>query len=365
MDAAQVKEALKNFDIPGVFARAAPHGGGHINDTFAVSYLVGGLEAKYIAQRLNGKIFGDPVGVMENIAHVIGHLRGKAVERGQTDIDRRFLTLVKALDGRDYAFDGDGGLWRCYVLIGGARTWDILKSPRQAYEVAKAFGAFQRDLMDYEGPRLFETIPMFHHTPRRFAALEGAIQADTKNRAASAKAEIDFALSGKGLADRLVSLQEGGSLPERITHNDTKINNVLLDDATGEGVCVLDLDTVMPGLSLYDFGDLVRSATNPVAEDERDVSKVVVQAPIFGALAGGYLEGLAGALLPIERENLVTAGMLLAFECGIRFLTDFLQGDVYFKTARPGHNLDRCRTQFALLRSLEEREEALTALIPR
>jgi hypothetical protein len=254
-------------------------------------------------------------------------------------------------------------VWRCYIFIEDAKSWDILETPQQAFEAAKAFGMFQRDLMDYDGPRLFETIPLFHHTKSRFSVFQKAIQDDTKNRAASVKKEIDFALSKESLASSLLSLQERGEIPERITHNDTKLNNVLLDNKTGEGICVLDLDTVMPGLSLYDFGDMVRTATNPVAEDELDVSKVKVQADMFEAIAKGYIEGTAGALLQIEKENMVTSGKLLTFECGIRFLTDYLQGDVYFKTKREAHNLDRCRTQFALVKSLEEHEEKLMGFV--
>jgi hypothetical protein len=204
---------------------------------------------------------------------------------------------------------------------------------------------------------------MFHNTRNRFATLKNAIQEDAKNRAASVAAEIEFAVSREDLANSLLSLQEKGLVPERITHNDTKLNNVLLDDNTGEGICVLDLDTVMPGLSLYDFGDMVRTATNPVAEDELDVSKVIVQAPMFEAIAKGYIEGTAGTLLPIEKDCLVTSGKLLTFECGIRFLTDYLQGDTYFKIKREAHNLDRCRTQFALVKSLEEHEERMTKFV--
>ncbi|HWQ09062.1 MAG TPA: phosphotransferase, partial [Holophaga sp.] len=242
-------------------------------------------------------------------------------------------------------------------------SYDILEHPDQAFQAAKSFGAFQRHLMDYDGPRLFETIPRFHDTPDRFQVLARTIEADRCNRAARAAEEIAFALANEGLCGSLLALKARGLVQERITHNDTKLNNVLLDDLTGEGMCVLDLDTVMPGLSLYDFGDMVRTATNPVAEDELDIAKVQVQVPMFEALARGYLEGMAGALSSIERERLVLAGKLLTFECGMRFLTDFLDGDHYFRIHREAHNLDRCRTQFALLRSLEAQEERLSAFV--
>ena len=360
---AAVQPIMKKFDILGDFVSAEPYGNGHINDTYAIVFDQGGTKVRYIAQRINDNIFREPTKVMENIVHVTKHIREKAERKGIEDTSRRVLTLVQTHNGEDYAFDQDGHVWRCYIFVEGAKSWDILETPQQAYEAAKAFGTFQRDLMDYDGPRLFETIPLFHHTKSRFSVLQRAIEDDKKNRAAGVKKEIEFAMSHEILADSLLSLQQKGEIPERITHNDTKLNNVLLDDATGEGICVLDLDTVMPGLSLYDFGDMVRTATNPVAEDELDISKVKVQAPMFEAIAKGYIEGTAGALLPIERENMVTSGKLLTFECGIRFLTDYLQGDVYFKTKRESHNLDRCRTQFALVESLEEREEKLTNFV--
>jgi len=363
MSAACLRDALKKFDIKGGFVNAKPCGSGHINDTFLVTFERDGVISRYIAQRINDNIFKNPVKVMENIAHVTGHLRKKAERRGQSDIQRRVLTLVQTLGGENLAYDADGRIWRCYVCIEGASSWDIVKTPGQAYEAAKAFGAFQRDLMDYDGPELFETIPMFHHTPSRFAALQRAVREDVKNRAAFVKAEIDFAMFRETLANSLQTLLEKGVIPERITHNDTKLNNVLLDDITGKGLCVLDLDTVMPGMSLHDFGDMARSAANPVAEDEQDLRKVAVQVPIFEALARGYMEGAEGALLPIEKDHLTTSFKLLTFECGIRFLTDYLQGDTYFKTKREAHNLDRCRVQFALLKSIEEHEERLMKIV--
>jgi hypothetical protein len=354
---------IKKFDILGDFVSAEPYGNGHINDTFVVVFDQGGTAIRYILQRINDNVFKLPVTLMENIVQVTSHIRKKAEANGVGDISRRVLTLVKTLNGEDFTKDQDGHVWRCYIFVEDAKSWDIIETPTQAFEAAKAFGAFQRDLMDYNGPRLSETIPKFHHTRNRFATLQEAIKEDVKNRAVTVKDEIEFALSHENLANSLLSLQEKGLIPERITHNDTKLNNVLLDNKTGEGICVLDLDTVMPGLSLYDFGDMVRTATNPVAEDELDLSKVVVQTPMFEAIAKGYLEGTAGTLLPVERDNLVTSGKLLTYECGIRFLTDYLQGDTYFKIKRETHNLDRCHTQFALVKSLEEHEEGLMKFV--
>jgi hypothetical protein len=360
---ATIKHVLEHFDLLGDFLEASPYGSGHINDTYAVVLDQGGTQVRYILQRVNGRIFKEPVRLMENIAHVTRHLQAKAEARGVQDTTRRVLTLVKTLDGADYHIDDEGQVWRCYIFVEEARSYDILETPAQAFQAAKAFGNFQRDLMDYAGPRLFETIPRFHDTRNRFGNLLRAIEQDACNRAPRVKEEIAFALACEPLADSLLALKDRGEIPERITHNDTKLNNVLLDDATGEGMCVLDLDTVMPGLSLYDFGDMVRTATNPVAEDEPDARKVVVQVPMFEAIARGYLEGLGGTLLPAERERLVLSGRLLTYECGLRFLTDFLEGDHYFAIRREDHNLDRCRTQFALVRSLAEHEERLMAFV--
>jgi hypothetical protein len=234
-----------------------------------------------------------------------------------------------------------------------------VQSPVQALAAAKTFGRFQKLLADLPAPRLNDTIPDFHHTPKRFAMLEKAVAADPVNRAISAKPEIEFALHRQGICRVLLDAK----LPERVTHNDTKFNNVLLDDATGEGICVIDLDTVMPGLALYDFGDMVRTATSPAREDERDLSKVTMRFPMFEALMRGYLSTASEFLTPMEKQFLPFSGKLITFEIGIRFLTDFLAGDTYFKVHRDGHNLDRCRTQFKLVESIEQQETTMNKLV--
>jgi len=358
-----LKDVACHFAILGDFLEAVPYGNGHINDTYAAIFDQGGTNVRYILQRINDRVFREPLKLMENIARVTSHIRAKLEAGGVEDTSREVMTLVKTLEGRDCHVDGEGHVWRCYIFVEGAKSYDIIESPAQAFQAAKAFGAFQRNLMDYAGPRLYETIPCFHDTRERFRALQKAIERDRHNRARLAKEELSFALANEALVDSLLALKARGEIPERITHNDTKLNNVLLDDVTGEGMCVLDLDTVMPGLSLYDFGDMVRTATNPAAEDERDLRRIQVQVPMFEALARGYLEGMDGALSPAERDRLALAGRLLTFECGIRFLTDFLDGDTYFRVQREGHNLDRCRTQFALVRALEAQEEGLSRYV--
>jgi aminoglycoside phosphotransferase (APT) family kinase protein len=362
-----IRSLSRNFQILADFHSAEPYGTGHINDTYAATYRQGGATIRYIHQRINQKIFKNCVGLMENIQRVTDHLRAKLAREpcthGQPDVTRRGLTLVPACDGRMFYIDPQGDCWRTYVFIEGARTYDAVESTKQAYEAAKAFGRFQGLLADLGPPRLHDTIPDFHNTPKRFAALEQSIEADAANRARLARPEIDFALGRKSITSRLIELQAQGVLPERTTHNDTKFNNVMLDDATQEGICVIDLDTVMPGLALYDFGDMVRTTTSPALEDEKDLSKVYMQFPMYEALVRGYLASAGDMLNEAEKQHLAFSGKLITFEIGIRFLADYLAGDVYFKVHRDGHNLDRCRTQFKLVESIEAQEEQMNGLV--
>jgi aminoglycoside phosphotransferase (APT) family kinase protein len=348
---------VSHFEIPGVFSGATPYGSGHINDSYSAVVLQDNQEARYLVQRMNHHIFKDPIAVMENIQRVTAHLAEQLI--GAKDRDRRVLALVTARDGRAWHADEGGNYWRAYHFIEKASSYDAVESPEQAYQAGKAFGQFQKMLASMPSPRLHETIPDFHHTPKRFAALKRAIAEDVANRAAGAKQEIDFALAHESIVDVLVS----ANLPERVTHNDTKFNNVLLDDATGEGICVIDLDTVMPGLAAYDFGDMVRTTTSPAMEDEQDLSKVSMEFSMFEALTRGYLDAAGSFLTKAEKQHLAIAGKLITLEVGIRFLTDHLAGDTYFKVHREGHNLDRCRTQFKLVESIERQEEKMGRLV--
>jgi Ser/Thr protein kinase RdoA (MazF antagonist) len=349
--------AATHFEFCGAALGLAPHGGGHINDTFLVTCEAQGAPVRYILQHINRHVFRDPVAVMQNIERVTAHLAAQAA--GKPDGERRALHLVPARDGRNWYVDEQGETWRAYRLIENARTYETATSADQAFQAARAFGRFQQQLSNLPPPRLNETIPDFHSTPKRFAALEQAIAADVVGRATMAKPEIEFARSRQSITGVLLD----ANLPERITHNDTKFNNVLLDDKTGEAVCVIDLDTVMPGLALYDFGDMVRTTTSPAKEDEQDLSLVTMQFPMFEALVRGYLETAGAFLTPAERKLLAFSGKLITFEIGIRFLTDYLGGDTYFKVHREGHNLDRCRTQFKLVESIERQEEEMNSLM--
>jgi aminoglycoside phosphotransferase (APT) family kinase protein len=354
-----LKEIGRNFCLHGDFVSAAPYGSGHINDTYAAVYDQGGNRIRYIHQRLNHNIFKDTVSLMENIRRVTEHVRGKLQAAGAEQISRRVLTLIPARDGKCYCQDADGNTWRTYIFIENAQTYDVIENAEQAYHAAKAYGNFQKQLADLPAPRLLETIPDFHHTPARYQALLKTIEQDPCNRAVETKAEIEHLLARESFFSRLVERQAKGEIPERITHNDTKLNNVMLDDENGSGVCVIDLDTVMPGLTLYDFGDMVRSATNPAREDSTEPALAQMQMPMFQALARGYLESAGEFLNKAEIEELAFSGILITLEIGIRFLTDYLAGDTYFKTRRPGQNLDRCRVHLNLAQSMENQLDAM------
>jgi Ser/Thr protein kinase RdoA (MazF antagonist) len=348
---------VRQFQFTGKFASASPYGSGHINDTWRLVFHAMDAPVHFILQRINHKIFKNPVALMENIERVTTHLASQLAH--DPDVERRVLKLIPALDGRTWHRDDEGSYWRAYHFIESARSYDAVESPEQAYQAARAFGRFQQLLVNLPAPRLHDTIPDFHHTPKRFAALEQAIAADGANRAKFVKQEIEFALERESITSVLLR----ANLPERVTHNDTKINNVLLDDATGEGICIIDLDTVMPGLINYDFGDMVRTATSPASEDERDLSKVHLQFPMFEALVRGYLSTAGSFLTDAEIQYLAFSGKLITFEMGIRFLADFLAGDTYYKVHRDGHNLERCRTQFKLVQSIEQQEDAMHKLV--
>ncbi len=358
-----IADVAANFDMRADFISAEPYGSGHINDTYAAVYSQAGQKVRYIHQRINHTIFKEPLLLMENIERVTSHIKQKLIEQGETDISRRVLTLVPTLDGKVCYIDGDGNYWRTYLFIENAATYDEITELKQAYEAAKAFGEFQKQLTDIPGTRLHDTIPGFHNTRQRFDNLVKAIQDDTHNRAKSVKAEIDFAMEREDITDVLLELNRKGEIPEIITHSDTKLNNVMLDNTTSKGICVIDLDTVMPGLSLYDFGDMARTAMRPVPEDETDLTKVVAQVDMFKALAEGYLSSAGEMLTVAEKEHMAFSAKLITFEIGLRFLTDYLEGDIYFKTHRDNHNLDRCRVQFKMVESIESNYDKMQDIV--
>ena len=355
----------REFDFTGEILQATPYGSGHINDTFKVEVKAGCGPIHFLLQRINHQVFRQPDQLMANVERVCAHTYAKLQQAGVPGAERRCLRLIPTRSGKSWLVDASGYRWRCYHFIEGATGHDVVRTPAQAQAAARSFGVFQALLADLPGGRLFETIPDFHHTPSRYARLLQALTNDRHGRAAAAVPEIAFALARGQEVSVVVDALRTGDLPERVTHNDTKLNNVLLDDVTQEGVCVIDLDTVMPGSALYDFGDLVRTSTSPAAEDETDLAKIQMQLPMFEALVRGYLSSAGGFLTPREKSLLPFAGKLITFEIGLRFLTDWLEGDTYFKIKRPTHNLDRARTQFKLVESIEAQLPAMQACVDR
>jgi hypothetical protein len=343
---------------------AAPYGTGHINDTYASLFQTGAGVVRYIHQRINHNVFKQPDQVMDNIARVTRYAR-ECIEAAGGDPQRETLNLIPAADGGIFYRSPEGDHWRTYIFIEGARTYDQVEDFSHVYSAAKAFGSFQKLLGRLPGGRLHETIPNFHHTRKRFEALVQAVERDVKNRAHSVKTEIDFALAREADTSVVVDLLAQGGIPERVTHNDTKLNNVMIDDRTGEGVCVIDLDTVMPGSALYDFGDSVRIGASTAAEDDPDLSQVGIDLGMFDRLAHGYLDAARDFLTPTEMDYLAFSAKLLTFECGLRFLTDYVSGDVYYKIRRESHNLDRCRTQFKLVAEMERKLDQMNAIVRR
>ncbi|UCH96751.1 MAG: aminoglycoside phosphotransferase family protein, partial [Candidatus Aminicenantes bacterium] len=328
-----IESIVKHFRIEGEFLDAAPYGTGHLHDTFLVNMKAHQGIVPYIFQRINHFAFRHPPGLMQNIVRVTRFIRQKlqAQNLAKSDISRRVLTVIFTRDGTSYYRDAAGNYWRAYIFIARAQTYDVLQTLDQAYQVAYMFGQFLQLLQDFPGPPLHETIPDFHNGPKRLRDFHDALASDRCNRAKISKPEIDFLLAHASLFDVIPALVQKGEIPERVTHNDSKVNNVLLDDDTGEGVCVIDLDTVMKGVSLYDFGDLVRSSLSHVDEDERNLSKVFVDVPRFETTLTGFLAGIGEALTQTERDYLVFSSKMMTLLIGMRFLTDYLQGDVYFK----------------------------------
>lgn len=349
------KKLLKivdNFPFEGELVEIKPTGSGHINSTFLVTCSDSNMNYQYILQLINPNVFKKPDELMSNVMNVTSFLRNKIILDGGNP-ERETLTFLYTKDNTPYYKDENDACWRAYNYIGNCTTFDKVDEPIKMLRSAKAFGVFQKRLADYPIDNLFETIPNFHNTPARYEAFKEAIENNLSGRLDEAKKEIEFALSREADASKLTDMIKTGELPVRVTHNDTKINNVLFDKITNEAFCVIDLDTVMPGLSLYDFGDSIRSGAVTSDEDEKDLDKFNLDIDLYNAYAEGFLAEAAESLTQNEVDNLVFSAKLMTLECGVRFLTDFLNGDVYFKTDYPEHNLVRCRTQFKLVREIE------------
>ena len=355
----QLKEAIANFNYFGRLKACEPFGSGHINDTYRLTFEIGDMGDVYvILQRMNREIFKKPVELMENIVGVTSHLRKKIIKAGG-DPERETLNVILAKDGKAYYVDSMGEYWRSFKYITEATSYDLVEKPEDFYESAVAFGHFQRMLADYPAETLHETIEGFHDTKARLRAFKEAVEKDVCGRAASVQKEIDFVLSHEDTANVFGDLLEKGELPIRVTHNDTKLNNIMIDNTTRKGICVIDLDTVMPGLAMNDFGDSIRFGASTAEEDEQDLSKVSCSMELFELYVKGFLEGCAGSLTDKEVEMLPMGAKVMTYECGMRFLADYLEGDHYFKIHREGHNLDRARTQFKLVADMESKWDTM------
>lgn len=350
-----MEEAVFHFLLDGKPVSCQRYGCGHINRTYLVKTDAG---RRYIFQRINSLVFPDIKGLMENIAAVTGFLAARVEE------PRGSLRLVPALDGAWVWVDGEGESWRVYDFIEDSLCLQQPERPEDLYESAVAFGCFQNQLSDFPADTLHETIKDFHNTPDRYRKFHLALDADALGRAAGVREEIDFALKREAAAGALQALREDGSLPLRVTHNDTKLNNVMLDAKTRKALCVIDLDTVMPGLAAYDFGDSIRFGAATAAEDEKNLDKMGLDMSLYETYARGYLHSCR-SLTALEKETLPLGAKLMTLECGLRFLTDYLEGDRYFAIARPEHNLDRARTQFRLVADMEKKWDGMRALIAR
>lgn len=355
------QEIISRFMLTSPVVSIEPFGNGHINDTYRIKTEDG---RSYILQKMNTSIFKNPDELMENICGVTGYLRKKIEERGG-DPERETLNFIPTKDGAPYWKEADGGCWRICQFIDGASCYDEVKTPQDFYNSALAFGEFQAALAEYPAETLHETIPQFHDTVKRFGDFKKAVEEDKMGRAASVQAEIQFALDREADTHVLGELQANGELPLRVTHNDTKLNNIMIDDETGKGICVIDLDTVMPGLSVNDFGDSIRFGANTAAEDEPVTEKASLDLELYEVYVKGFIEGCAGRLTAKELEMLPMGAKMMTYECGIRFLADYLEGDTYFKIHRPGQNLDRCRTQFALVADMEKKWDKMHEIIKK
>lgn len=336
-------DAIKNFRLEGNVASCAAYGSGHINRTQLITTDSG---RRYIFQQINSTIFTDVDALMSNIIAVTNHIARK-------DSDpRHVLTIVPTLDGKPYYRDEQGRYFRVYNFIEDSICLDLAETAEDFYESAVAFGNFQNQLADFPAHTLTETIPHFHDTPVRYEQLDAAIAADVKGRVKEVSRELDFVMARREEAGTMVNMLSRGELPLRVTHNDTKLNNVMLDAATRKPLCVIDLDTVMPGLAANDFGDSIRFGASTALEDEKDLSRVEMSLPLYEAYSRGFLSACRN-LTRTELETLPLGAKLMTLECGVRFLADYLAGDIYFHIDRPEHNLDRCRTQFKLVSSME------------
>lgn len=360
----EIKEIVKNFDIDGNFKAYNSFGNGHINDTYALTFKQGNSIRRYILQRMNESVFPNIDDLMNNIVKVCDYLKDIAVKRGE-DPERKCMSIIKTRDGNYYHTAANGEKWRCMVLIEDTEAYQIAVDTGVFEATGKAFGEFINFLQDFPVHELKVVIPNFHNTLSRFRAFTKALKANSYKRRRYCRDEIKFCLEREDNCAHIVEMLASGEMPLRVTHNDTKINNILMDSDTGEAVCVIDLDTIMPGSIVYDFGDGIRSGCNTALEDEKDLSKVHFNMEMFEYFAKGFIDGMGKNLLEVEKDNLAYGAILITFECGMRFLTDYLDGDKYFKTDYGNHNLVRARTQFKLVKDMEASLDEMNKIVDK
>jgi hypothetical protein len=358
-------EVSSHFSFEGELMQVDPITVGHINNTYlAVVEVLGGKKRKYVLQQINPYVFKDTQGLMRNIQLVTHHLRGKILAAGG-DPERETLNLVKTTSEDLYFIDGGGEYWRAYQFVEDARTYESINNPRHVYETAWAIGNFQCQMADFPAGQLCETIPNFHNTPKRYEQFQKAVQEDRAGRVGSVREEIQFFERRSQQISVITDLIDQGLLPLRVTHNDAKLNNVMIDDHTGRAICILDLDTVMPGSVLYDFGDVVRSTAALVPEDHPDYRQAGIALDVFEGLVHGFLDAARDFLTPVEIEYLAFSGRLITLEQGLRFLADYINADVYYKIDREQHNLDRARTQIKMVQDMESKFDKMLAIITK
>lgn len=357
------KGISSKFLVKGEFYSCEPYGEGHINQTFLLITKSEEKFVKYILQRINSTLFTNVNRLMQNI-YLVTEFAREQIKLAGGNPDREALTVVKTKSGENYYFDGEN-YFRVYIFIEDATAYQVVEKPEHFYESAVAFGNFANLLAKFDASKLYESIPNFHNTVNRFSALKKAIQEDIAGRKNQVLPEIEFALAREQLTSKIVDKLASGEIPLKVTHNDTKLNNVMIDNKTGKAVAVIDLDTIMPGTICYDFGDSIRFGCNPASEDEQDLSKVVFSLELFEQYVKGYMSALRKSMTKSEAQNLALGAIMMTYECGIRFLTDHLNGDTYFRIKRENHNLDRARTQFKLVSDMESQFDKMNAIVEK
>lgn len=358
----QINRIIENFKYDGEPFSVMPYGNGHINSTFKVDCKIGNNVRQYILQQVNNNVFPDTDALIENIENVTGFLKEKIAKRGG-DVLRETLNLVPTVNGKKYYTDESGGNWRSYLFIEDTVCYEKIEKSEDFYNCGYAFGNFQNLLADFPAEKLHEVIPNFHNTPVRYETFKKAVENDICGRAKSVQKEIDFVNERAGDMSLLTDMLKNGEIPLRVTHNDTKLNNCMFDKTTGETICVIDLDTVMPGLRAYDYGDSIRFGATTAPEDEPDLSKVNFSLPLFECYTKGFIKACGESMDEKEAISLPIGAKLMTLECGMRFLTDYLEGDTYFNISRENHNLDRCRTQFKLVSDMEKQWDKMIKIV--